>query len=83
MEQEQLYLSMLQQATGYSMAGGQLIIPTTSGVLVYSSTPPVEHTTGYPGFPAGEPQVVPQSHAATTTPSLAASRPPTLPPTAR
>jgi heat shock protein HslJ len=40
MEQEQLYLSQLQQATGYSMAGGQLIIPTTAGVLVYSSTPP-------------------------------------------
>lgn len=44
MEQEQLYLSMLQQAAGYSMAGGQLIIPTTSGVLVYSSTQPVEQT---------------------------------------
>jgi heat shock protein HslJ/PKD repeat protein len=40
MEQEQLYLSQLQQATGYSMAGGQLIIPTSSGVLTYSSTPP-------------------------------------------
>ena len=40
MEQEQLYLSQLQQATGYSMSGGQLIIPTMAGVLVYSSTPP-------------------------------------------
>jgi len=40
MDQEQLYLSQLQQATGYSMAGGQLILPTTSGSLVYSSTPP-------------------------------------------
>jgi heat shock protein HslJ/chitodextrinase len=38
MEQEQLYLSQLQTATGYSLAGGQLILPTTSGALVYSST---------------------------------------------
>ncbi len=44
MEQEQLYLSMLQQAAGYSMAGGQLIIPTTTGVLVYSSTPPASQS---------------------------------------
>ncbi len=42
MEQEQQYLSQLQQATGYSMAGGQLIIPTATGVLVYSSTPPAD-----------------------------------------
>jgi putative lipoprotein len=47
MEQEELYLSQLQQATGYSLAGGQLILPTASGTLVYSSTlsggqPPVE-----------------------------------------
>ena len=40
MEQEQLYLSQLQQVTGYSLAGGQLILPTTSGILVYSSTQP-------------------------------------------
>jgi heat shock protein HslJ/chitodextrinase len=40
MQQEQFYLSQLQLATGYSLAGGQLILPTTSGTLVYSSTPP-------------------------------------------
>ena len=40
MEQEQAYLSQLQQAVGFSMSGGQLIIPTSTGILVYSSTPP-------------------------------------------
>jgi heat shock protein HslJ/PKD repeat protein len=40
MEQEQLYLSQLQSATGYSLAGGQLILPTTSGSLVFAAIPP-------------------------------------------
>ncbi len=44
MEQEQLYLSQLQLATGYSMAGGQLILPTPSGSLVFTSTPPANQT---------------------------------------
>jgi heat shock protein HslJ len=50
MEQEQLYLSQLQQATGFSLAGGQLILPTTSGTLVYSST-----------LSGGQPPVTPDS----------------------
>ncbi len=44
MEQEQLYLTQLGQAAGYSLAGGQLILPTTSGSLVYSSTPPANQS---------------------------------------
>jgi heat shock protein HslJ len=50
MQQEQLYLIQLQAATGYSLAGGQLILPTTSGTLVYSATPP-----------ANQPPVTPDS----------------------
>lgn len=42
MQQEQEYLSQLQQATGYSLSGGQLILPTASGTLVYSSTQPAD-----------------------------------------
>ena len=44
MQQEQNYLNQLQQATGYSLSGGQLILPTASGTLVYSSTPPADQT---------------------------------------
>jgi heat shock protein HslJ len=40
MEQESAYLAALQEATGYSVAGEQLLINTTSGVLTYSANQP-------------------------------------------
>lgn len=41
MEQESAYLSALPQATGYALAGDQLVIHTRAGNLVYTATPPV------------------------------------------
>jgi heat shock protein HslJ len=40
MEQEQLYLDMLRTARAYSITDEQLLIITTNGPLVFSSTPP-------------------------------------------
>ena len=41
MEQEAAYLAALPQATGFSVAGEQLIITTAAGNLIYTATPPV------------------------------------------
>ena len=40
MDQEATYLSWLQAAYGYSMAGDQLFITTGEGILTYTATPP-------------------------------------------
>ncbi|UCG25718.1 MAG: META domain-containing protein, partial [Chloroflexota bacterium] len=40
MEQEQAYLAALKTVSGYSRAGDQLLMPSDSGVLTYSSTQP-------------------------------------------
>jgi heat shock protein HslJ/PKD repeat protein len=40
MEQGRIYVSALSTAYTYSLAGDQLLIPTTGGVLVYKTLPP-------------------------------------------
>jgi heat shock protein HslJ/chitodextrinase len=42
MEQERIYRAALATAYTYSLAGDQLLIPTTSGVLVYRTWPPAK-----------------------------------------
>jgi heat shock protein HslJ/chitodextrinase len=42
MEQERIYLAALATAYSYSVAGDQLLIPTTNGVLVYKTQPPAK-----------------------------------------
>jgi heat shock protein HslJ len=42
MEQENIYLAALATAYTYSLAGDQLLIPTTNGVLVYKTQPPAQ-----------------------------------------
>ncbi len=48
MEQEGLYIGMLPQATTYALSGGQLILLTRGGPLVYTSTPPENTPPGTP-----------------------------------
>lgn len=44
LEQEKIYVAALSTAYTYSLAGNQLLIPTTSGVLVFKTQPPPKIT---------------------------------------